>query len=143
VAAKNSTDSMHRLARLMKLAPELMHFFNEEGFAYASQLGECGWLASIATSASACRADFEAARRRDLPALFAMLQEITAVFDELAAAAGPRVHIDAAFDKMLYKLQDERFPLRLLPPYEGASEDAFRRFAEFVRTSAPRWWPRT
>lgn len=143
VAAKNSTDAMERLTGLMQLAPELQQFPNETGFIYASQLGECGLLASLATNRSACRAYFEAGRRRDLPALLALHAEITAIVQELVAAAGPAVHIDSAFDKMLWKLQDERFPLRLLPPYQGATQAAFQRFAEFVRTKYPRWAPET
>ena len=70
-----------------------------------------------------------------------MHSEITGVTNELLAAAGPDVHIDAAFDKMLWRLHDERFPLRLLPPYRGASDEGFRRFAEAVRTKYPRWAP--
>jgi dihydrodipicolinate synthase/N-acetylneuraminate lyase len=141
VAAKNSTDSMDRLTGLMQHAPQLQQFPTETGYVYASQLGECGLLASIATNRSACRAYFEAGQRRDLPTLLAMHAEINAIIRELIAAAGPDVHIDGAFDKMLWKLQDEHFPLRLLPPYRCATDAAFQRFAEFVRTKYPSWTP--
>lgn len=141
VATKNSTDSMDRLAGLMRQAPQLQHFLNETGFLYASQLGECGLLASIATNSTACRAYFEAGRRQDLPTLLEMHAEISSIVEALVAAAGPGVHIDSAFDKMLWKLQDERFPLRLLPPYRGATDAGYRQFAEFVRTTCPRWAP--
>jgi len=142
VATKNSTDSMDRLEGLMRLAPELQHFPTETGFVFASQLGECGLLASVAaTNWSACRAFFEAGQRRDMPTLLAMHAEMAGVTNELLAAAGSEVHIDAAFDKMLWRLHDERFPLRLLPPYHGASDEGFRRFAEAVRMKYPRWAP--
>src|SRR5262249_19351724 len=99
-------------------------------------------LASLAmTNFQACREYFEAGRRRDLAALLTMQQELTDLTRELMAAVGPDVHIDAAFDKMLWRLHDERFPLRRLPPYHGASEEAFRRFAQAVRTKFPRWAP--
>jgi dihydrodipicolinate synthase/N-acetylneuraminate lyase len=142
VATKNSTDSMTRLLGLMTLAPQLQHFPTEDGYVYASQLGECGLLASLAaTNWEACRAFFEAGRRRDVPTLVALQKELTELTRELVAAVGPDVHIDAAFDKMLYRLRDDRFPLRLLPPYQGASEEAFQRFAQAVRTKYPRWAP--
>ncbi len=140
VATKNSTDSMTRLQGLMTLAPQLQHFPGEDGYVYASQLGECGLLASLAAiNWDACRAFFAAGQRRDLPTLLAMQKELTELTHELMAAVGLNVHIDAAFDKVLYRLRDDRFPLRLLPPYQGASEEAFRRFADVVRTKYPRW----
>jgi dihydrodipicolinate synthase/N-acetylneuraminate lyase len=141
VATKNCTDSIERLRGLMERAPQLQHFPGEAGYVYASQLGPCGLLSSLATNASACREFFEAGRRRDLPTLLAMHTEIASIFEELIAAVGPRAHIDSAFDKLLWKVQDERFPLRLLPPYTGATDAAFQRFAEFLRTQTPRWAP--
>ena len=56
-----------RLHGLMHRAPELQHFPGEAGYVYASQLGECGLLASLATNPLACREFFEAGRRKDLP----------------------------------------------------------------------------
>jgi dihydrodipicolinate synthase/N-acetylneuraminate lyase len=141
VATKNSTDSMLRIKGLIHLSPDLQHFMDEAGYVYASQVGQCGLLASIATNRAACRAFFEAGQRRDLPKLLELHAEITQLIDALIRAAGPKCHIDAAFDKMLWKLRDERFPLRLLPPYQGATDAGFSQFAEAVRTQTPRWLP--
>jgi dihydrodipicolinate synthase/N-acetylneuraminate lyase len=141
VATKNSTDEMSRLQGLVELSPQLQHFFSEAGYVYASQLGECGLLASIATNHAACRAFFEAGRRRDLPALHALHREISLLISLLIEAVGPECHIDAAFDKLLWKLRDPRFPLRLLPPYAGPADEVFERFAALVREQAPRWLP--
>jgi dihydrodipicolinate synthase/N-acetylneuraminate lyase len=141
VGTKNCTDSMDRLRGLMRLSPQLQHFPGEVGYMYASQLGECGLLASLASNATALHEFFDAGRRRDLPLLLERYAEIAEIFRELIAAVGPNAHIDSAYDKVLWKLQDERFPLRLLPPYVGATDVAFQRFAEFVRTKCPRWSP--
>ncbi|MBI5760364.1 MAG: dihydrodipicolinate synthase family protein [Planctomycetales bacterium] len=141
VGTKNCTDSMDRLRGLMTLSPQLQHFPGEVGYIYASQLGECGLLASLASNATALHEFFDAGRRSDLPRLLERYAEIAAIFQELIAAVGPNAHIDSAYDKVLWKLQDERFPLRLLPPYVGATDAAFQRFAEFVRTKCPRWTP--
>ena len=138
VATKNSTDSMLRLDGLIRLLPDLQHFVSETGYVYASQIGQCGLLASVATNHAACRAFFEAGQRRDLPKLLQLHSEISQLIDALTGAAGPNCHIDPAFDKMLWKLQDERFPLRLLPPYQGAARPAVRRGGA---TQTPRWMP--
>ena len=141
VATKNSTDSMLRLEGLLRLSPDLQHFVSETGYVHASQIGECGLLASVATNHAACRAFFEAGQRRDLPKLLELHAEISQLIGALIRAAGPNCHIDPAYDKMLWKLQDDRFPLRLLPPYQGATEEGFRQFAEAVRSQTPRWMP--
>lgn len=141
VGTKNCTDSMDRLRGLMTLSPQLQHFPGEIGYLYASQFGECGLLASLASNSKAIQEFFEAGQRRDLPLLMERYAEIASIFQELIAAVGPNAHIDSAYDKVLWKLQDPRFPLRLLPPYVGATDAAFERFAEFVRTKCPRWMP--
>lgn len=140
VGTKNTTDSINTLRKLLALSPELQHFPGEAGYVYASQLGECGLLASLTTNAAAIQEFFDAGRRGDMSLMLKRHSEIAAIFQELLAAVGPR--IDSAYDKAIWKLQDERFPLRLLPPYEGASEEAFKRFAEFVRMRHPRWMPK-
>jgi dihydrodipicolinate synthase/N-acetylneuraminate lyase len=141
VGTKNCTDSMDRLRGLMTLSPQLQHFPGEIGYLYASQFGECGLLASLASNGKAIHEFFEAGQSRDLPLLMERYAEIASIFQELIAAVGPNAHIDSAYDKVLWKLQDPRFPLRLLPPYVGATDAAFERFAEFVRTTCPRWMP--
>ncbi|MBV9602928.1 MAG: hypothetical protein JOZ87_39600, partial [Chloroflexi bacterium] len=42
-------------------------------------------------------------------------------------------------DKVLWWLHDPRFPLRLLPPYQGADQAAAAAFAGFVREHYPQW----
>jgi dihydrodipicolinate synthase/N-acetylneuraminate lyase len=141
VATKNTSDSLQRLQQLQQLAPQLQHFPGEAGYVYASQLDECGLLASLATNPTACREFFEAGRHRDSPTLVRMYAEIASIFEELVAAVGPGEYIDGAYDKLLWKIQDERFPLRLLSPYRSASDAAFQRFAAFLRVRTPRWAP--
>jgi dihydrodipicolinate synthase/N-acetylneuraminate lyase len=140
VATKNSTDALGRLLDLQRLAPELQHFFNETGYAFARPWGECGLLASVSTIHwGLCRKFAVAGECGDAATLHELHGEIRELTRALLAAAGPDVHIDAAFDKLLWRWHDARFPLRLLPPYRGATEEAFRRFAEDLRTRCPRW----
>jgi dihydrodipicolinate synthase/N-acetylneuraminate lyase len=140
VATKNSTDSLDRIEGLLSLAPELCHFFDEIAYATASQMGECGLLASLSTpNWQAARAYFEAGRRRDTATLLPMLHELTAMARDLSEVVGTTAHIDGAFDKMLWRLHDNRFPLRLLPPYFGVSEACFEKFRRLVQEKYPRW----
>ena len=49
---------------------------------------------------------------------------------------GNATHIAGVYDKLLFKLCDPEFPLRLLPPYQGATELMFQRF----RAAMPEEW---
>ena len=60
---------------------------------------------------------------------------------DLIATVGDAAHIDGAFDKILWRLHDQRFPLRLLPPYQAASAECFERFRTLVVNRYPRWTP--
>jgi dihydrodipicolinate synthase/N-acetylneuraminate lyase len=142
VATKNGTDAILRLDGLLRTASQLRHFFTEQGFCYAAGHGECGLLASTSTVRHAgTRELFEAGRRRDVAVLRRCAEELTVVGRELKAAVGPAPHMDGAFDKLLWRMNDDRFPLRLLPPYQGASDDAPQRFRAGLQRFAPQWLP--
>ena len=144
VATKNSTDSMERIHALQTQAPQLRHFFTETGFIYGSLLGECGLLISLAsTNWKSGREYFEAGRRGDVETLMRYQRELNSMLYTLIHAGGPGEHIDGTFDKMIWRLHDRRFPLRLLPPYEGATIEAFNGFAATLQEKFPRWVPST
>src|SRR5439155_24055475 len=125
VATKNTTDSLNRLRDLFDKAPELRHFVGESGFAYGCQIGECGLLISAAgTNVESGNAYFAAGVALDLAKLLRMEGELRQVVRELVRVVGEGDHIDSAYDKVLWKLHDPEFPLRLLPPYRAAPPDA-------------------
>ena len=140
VATKNSTDSMERIQGLMTKAPQLQHFFTETGFAYGSQIGECGLLISIASVHFAgAKKYFEAGRRRDFETLLGTQRELTEMVLDLVALGRSEAHMDGAFDKVFCKIHDPEFPLRLLPPYAGLSDETFRKIVAMIRDKYPRW----
>ena len=142
VATKNSTDSMRRVRDLLEKAPMLRHFLSETGYAFGSQVAECGLLISVAsTNMRAGRAFFEAGQRRDAETLIRMEGELHQIAGELARAVGDGERIDGAYDKVLWKLHDPRVPLRLLPPYQGAPSDAAERLTAYLRANYPHWAP--
>jgi dihydrodipicolinate synthase/N-acetylneuraminate lyase len=141
VATKNSTDAMLRIRGLQERAPMLQHFLNEHGFVYGSLIGGCGLLISLGTlNLARGLRYFDAGQRGDLPTLLRMEADLTRLGDKLIdTVGGGRTRIDAAYDKVLWWLHDQRFPLRLLPPYQGANPAAAAAFAAFVRETYPEW----
>jgi dihydrodipicolinate synthase/N-acetylneuraminate lyase len=142
VGSKNCTDSITRVEELLTFAPQMRHFPGETGFAYGSLIGEPGLLIShAATNPRAAHAFFDAGLRRDMDTLLALQRELDAYGRDLVALADNGAHMDGTFDKMLWKVHDPRFPLRLLPPYQHASEEMFRRFRALLAERYPRWLP--
>lgn len=142
VATKNSTDSMTRVRDLLERAPMLQHFLGERGFLYGSLIGECGLLISVAAINLAMGLRyFEAGRGRDLETLVSMEGDLANISREFTGFCSPGVRIDGAYDKVLWKLHDPRFPLRLLPPYEGSNADAAERLGGYLRARYPHWAP--
>jgi dihydrodipicolinate synthase/N-acetylneuraminate lyase len=145
VATKNSTDSMQRVRDLLDDASALRHFLNERGFVYGSLIGECGLLISLATINHAMgRAYFQAGQARDVPRLLAMDAELHAISRAFHACVGRgETMIDGAYDKVLWRLHDPRFPLRLLPPYHSAAEPSVDEFRTVLQQQFPSWAPQT
>jgi hypothetical protein len=132
---------MQRIRALLDEASVLRHFVNERAFAYGSLFGDCGLLMSLATINLAMgRAYFEAGRARDVSRLIGLEGELHQIAQVFHACVGSG-YIDGAFDKVLWRLHDPRFPLRLLPPYAGAAESAADSFVAFLRERYPHWAP--
>jgi dihydrodipicolinate synthase/N-acetylneuraminate lyase len=125
VAVKSSTDDPAVIADLLRVSPRLRFFFTEFGYAIARRTHDVGLLISLAAvnprRALAFIAGDEARRTADVADLRAMV----AVLAELAQG---KFHIDGAYDKLIFRMSDRKFPLRLLPPYASATEEDFNRF---------------
>lgn len=140
VAIKNSTDSMERIQALMTKAPQLQHFFTETGFGYGSQIGECGFLISMASIHFAeAKKYFQAGQRRDFDNLLRSQRELLEMVLDLVAMGRSEAHMDGAYDKVFCKMHDPEFPLRLLPPYAGLSDETFRKIVGMIQKKYPRW----
>jgi dihydrodipicolinate synthase/N-acetylneuraminate lyase len=134
IAVKNSTTDPAVIADLMTLQPRLRFYITEMGYALARRTHDLGLLISLASihpeRAKAFVAGTDAQRAADV-------EELKAVVAGLKAA-GARFHIDGAYDKMLYRMTDPNFPLRLLPPYASATEAEF----EVFKAAVPASWRR-
>jgi dihydrodipicolinate synthase/N-acetylneuraminate lyase len=140
VATKNCGDSLSHLQSLLEDAPPLQHFLSEHGYVYASLFGECSILASFVMNWPKLRALLEAGTRHDGATLASIHREINVVIKALFDAV-PDGRIDGAYDKLFEKMYDPEFPLRLLPPYVGSSEDEYRTFVRLLRERLPEWVP--
>lgn len=139
VATKNAGAGYATAIALLEQAPELRHFFTEPGYAYASLFGECGFLVSVMSlDPQLAHRYFRAGVERDVETLRTLAAEAAAVAAELERALGG-AHMDGAFDKCFSRALVPGFPLRLLPPYEGATDEAYERFAAAVRDRFPHW----
>ena len=143
VATKNSSQDAGFVGELLKAAPQLQHFLTETGFGHGGLAGECCLLISIASVQPELAARYvRAAVERDAATLTSMQSELRNLIADLIEIVGGSAHMDGAYDKMFCKLHDRRFPLRLLPPYAGVSENVFEKFVELLRTKYPRWLPK-
>ncbi len=140
VATKNCGDSLSHIQSLLADSPQLQHFLSETGYVYGSQFSECGLLASFIISWPKMQALFEAGRRRDFPTLAALQRECNVVIRTLFEVV-PGDRIDGAYDKLFEKMHDPEFPLRLLPPYAGSSDDEYRAFVKLLGERLPDWLP--
>lgn len=133
VAVKCSTDDPAILADLLTVSPRLRFYFTEFGYAIARRkTPDIGLLISLATANYARAHAFVAGDDAGRDAAVAELRLMGASLREISAG---RFHIDGAFDKMLYRLTDATFPLRLLPPYATATETDFTRFRDALPAS--------
>jgi len=133
VAVKASVSDSVIVRDLMALAPRIRFFFTERGYVEARKLGPCGLLISLASVNPAQAKAFVAGDDAFRQQAFEGIQAMGKKLKEINAG---RYHIDGAFDKMLFRVSDPAFPLRLLPPYEGASETDFAAF----RAAIPAEW---
>lgn len=131
IAVKNSTSDPAVIADLMTMTPRLRFYITEFGYAIARRTHDLGLLISLASinpeRAKRFVAGTDAQRAADL-------EELKAVIVGLKAA-GDKFHIDGAYDKMLYRMTDPSFPLRLLPPYASAADADFAVFNAAVPAS--------
>jgi dihydrodipicolinate synthase/N-acetylneuraminate lyase len=142
VATKNSTADEARLASLMTEAPQLRHFITESGYPIAAMMGECGFLVSFtSTNFARARAFYKAGQAQDAARLMAISQAFPGLIAAFKEAVGNTAHMDGAYDKLFCRIHDPAFPLRLLPPYSGVSEERFDRYIELLRLNHPDWLP--
>lgn len=142
VATKSSANTPAQILGLLRHSPELCHFMTEQDFAFGSLFGSLGLLLSMGSLCpERTRRFFAAAQRHDLAAVREGARDFSALAELIHASVKPHAHMDGAYDKLYAKAALPGFPLRLLPPYEGASNEDFASLMEKLRNRAPHWLP--
>jgi dihydrodipicolinate synthase/N-acetylneuraminate lyase len=140
VATKNTSPNISFASELMRLVPELQHFFGEATFPGGALHGECSLLSSFAPLfPSATLRLFELARTRQIEPLFDLQRDyLTAVWTTIAPMM-KKEHIDGAYDKALMRLGGFPMPLRLLSPYESISEEVYEECRRILEEKYSSW----
>ena len=135
IAVKTGASDPAIVADLLTVLPRLRFYFTEMGYAVARRTHDVGLLISLASinpaRARAFVAGDDARRAADVA-------ELTAIHATLIKLSTGRFHMDSAYDKMLFRVADPKFPLRLLPPYAGATDEDF---ASFLAALPAGWRP--
>lgn len=140
VATKNTGTTVASTAELMRVTPEIQHFFGEAMFPYGCLQGECSLLSSFGPMIPRkTREFFEHGRQGRIEALLRMQKEYLAMVEDILAPMRGKPVIDGAYDKMLVRLGGVDMPLRLLSPYEGFSEDVFEACRRILHEKYPDW----
>ena len=141
VATKYGGGDPFMISGLMTHAPQLRHFFTEQGYFIGAPLGACALLGSISTSNPArAREYLEAGASGDAVRFTQLYRELCGVLHALLDAAGTGF-IDGAYDKAIHKLSEPDFPLTLLPPYESTTEAIFAQYRDWLAERHPEWLP--
>jgi dihydrodipicolinate synthase/N-acetylneuraminate lyase len=142
VATKYGLGDPETVSGLMREAPELTHFFTEAGFYLGAPLGPCGLLASVAASnPHRAREYFDAGARGDYQRLADLYRELAGVMGAVRRAAGGMGLNDGAYDKLVAKLAERDFPLRLLPPYQSSTDEGYNTYLNELTTRFHGWLP--
>jgi dihydrodipicolinate synthase/N-acetylneuraminate lyase len=127
VATKNTASDVSHTAALMRIVPELQHFFGEASFPIGCLYGECSLLSSFAPLFPARTLElFEHGCAGRLANLFQSQKEYLSDVYEIITPLLREPLMDGAYDKALLRLGGFPMPLRLLSPYEGVREEVFR-----------------
>jgi dihydrodipicolinate synthase/N-acetylneuraminate lyase len=154
VGAKNGTSNIVMLHDLLTQAPMLRQFYTELGYPQGCMAGEPGYLMSLTTMNPWLGVRFfEAGVTGDFATLAGIQGEALELFEILVGSGGAEVgsaafpaakpHMDGAFEKILAKVLDPKFPLRLLSPYQSATDAAYEDFRRRIAERLPSWMPPT
>ena len=139
-ATKNTGTTVASTAQLMKLTPEIQHFFGEAMFPTGSLHGACSLLSSFAPMIpTRTKEFFEYAKTGQIEKLFRFQKEYLDAVEDVIAPLRRRALIDGAYDKVLVRLGGIDMPLRMLSPYEAFSEDVFEECRSILHSRYSTW----
>jgi dihydrodipicolinate synthase/N-acetylneuraminate lyase len=128
VAAKFSSSDSAVVRELVTNCGPVQCFLTEPAYVLARGYAQCGLLVSLSGAHLDLPRRFATATGNELQALGDLAFAIHDLLTECFGHASPQAHMDGAYEKVLARAHGARLPLRLLPPFEGASEESCQRF---------------
>lgn len=136
VAAKHTFSNTAALHGLLSSDCPLQFFLHESGWAYGSQVGECGYLVALcASNFKIAEEFFNAGLQGNIPKLKEIEAMVFDIMDHLLKTVGKGM--DGSYDKMTNKLALPGFPLLLRPPYKYPSDEAFMKHRDYIKCKYP------
>ena len=126
----------------VETAPQLCHFVGDIGYVEASLKGlKCGELIALAASNRLLANElFELGQTQaDEVRLREFVKDLhhhSSILRDLPVGGS---HMDGTYDKLICKLHHPDFPLRLLPPYLGSTEEVFAAYRVRMEAELPHW----
>jgi len=140
VATKNTSPSVDHAIELMRLSPELQHFFGEWTFPTATLWGECSLLSSWAPLfPSRTKEIFSLARAGRIADLFRKHQEYLAAALDVIGPMRQHPLMDGAYDKAIARLGGFEMPMRLLSPYDPLPDTVYEQCRQIIHEKYPDW----
>jgi dihydrodipicolinate synthase/N-acetylneuraminate lyase len=127
-AVKFSSSDAAIVRELVTGCGDLQCFLTEPAYVLARQHAECGLLVSLSGARLDLPREFAAATGSELSRLGELAYQIDDLLEQCFREACPGAHMDGAYEKVLARAHGARLPLRLLPPFQGATEEGCRQF---------------
>jgi dihydrodipicolinate synthase/N-acetylneuraminate lyase len=125
-AVKFTSSDAAVVTELVTNAAPVQCFLTEPAYVLAN--GDCGLLVSLSGVRLDLPQRFAQARGTSLRELGRLAQDVHDLLQQNFRASCPSAHMDGAYEKVLARAHGAKMPLRLLPPYQGATEEAYRQF---------------
>jgi hypothetical protein len=133
VAVKFTSSDPAKVRELVEGTPPVQCFLTEPAYVLGRRHAECGLLVSLSGARLDLPRRFTAARGADLEALGRLAESVDEMLERSFRDECPDAHMDGAYEKVLARAHGAGLPLRLLPPYKGATERACRMFLSGLR----------
>jgi dihydrodipicolinate synthase/N-acetylneuraminate lyase len=133
-AVKFSSSDAAVVRELVTGCGPLQCFLTEPAYVLARDYLECGLLVSLSGVRPDLPRRFATARGDALRDLGELAYRIDDLLERCFRETSPDAHMDGAYEKVIARAHGARLPLRLLPPFEGASEEGCRRFLAGLRS---------
>jgi dihydrodipicolinate synthase/N-acetylneuraminate lyase len=133
-AIKFSSSDAAVVRELVTGCGPLQCFLTEPAYVLARDYLECGLLVSLSGVRPDLPQRFVSAHGDALRELGDLAYRIDDLLEQCFRETSPHAHMDGAYEKVIARAHGVRLPLRLLPPFEGASEEGCRRFLTGLRS---------